>query len=406
MNDTRLNRRQFLAAGAAGLAMASTHARAQGAGDRIGLALIGCGGRGRGLLNELMACCPHDIDVVGLCDVWRPNREEVAGAIHEKTGRKPALFARHEDLLQLAGLDAVVIATPDCWHTPILIDAVRAGKDAYVEKPMATRLQDAVAALDLVTTSDRIVQVGTHRRSEAAYRSAARLVRSGALGKVSKVETAWNRNVECWYRPTDGFRREDLDWEQYRKGMPSIPFDPAHHRRWHLYHDYTNGLVGLLGSHLIDLGHWFLDDPLPESAVSLGGTYVWKRDRQHSDTSETILSYPKGHLITFSSRLGSGPETSHAIFCGSEFSLDTRGMKLEPAANSKPETFTPPAMPTGEIDEPHPRNWIECVKARKQPNCDIHAGYAHSVACIMGFLAAQSGQRQRYDPVARTIRAG
>jgi predicted dehydrogenase len=309
MSTSPVDRREFIVTGAGLAAAALASPRSVlGANDRIGIGLIGCGGRGAYLLNEAIAAAPGRIQVVGLCDVWSQAREKLAAVVAEKLpGQTPRLVARHEDLLKLPGLDGVLIASPDFAHPAALVDAVRAGKDAFVEKPLSARLEDAAAALDAVEKSDRIVQVGTQRRSSAQFRAAAEYVKSGALGPICKVETAWNRNIQSWMRPIDTIRRQDVDWDQYQMYLPKQEFDAKRFRCWHLYHEYTTGLVGLLGSHMIDVALWFMDDPYPTSAVALGGTLAWKDGREISDTAEYVFEMPKGWLMTFSSRLGSGP---------------------------------------------------------------------------------------------------
>ena len=190
------------------------------------------------------------------------------------------------------------------------------------------------AALDAVTASSRIVQVGTQRRSSARFRAAAEYVRSGALGPICKIETAWNRNVPSWARPVDNVRAEDVDWEQFQMYLERRPFDPVRLRSWQWFYQQTTGLVGLLGSHLIDVAQWFMDDPYPATAVALGGRYTWKDGREISDTAEYVLEYPKGWLLTFSSRLGSGPETDYTVFYGKTRTLDTRDWVSRPADNT------------------------------------------------------------------------
>ncbi|HEX6210809.1 MAG TPA: Gfo/Idh/MocA family oxidoreductase, partial [Methylomirabilota bacterium] len=253
MSDTRVPRRQFLASGM-GLAAATAlgSRRVRGASERIGLGVIGCGGRGTYLLNQALQAAPGQIDVVALCDVWSVAREEMAARVAKTLpGQQPKLVSRYQDLLSVPGVDGVIIATPDFAHCPVLIDTVRDGKDAFVEKPLTTRLEDAVRAYDEVRESTRVVQVGTQRRSSPAFKAAAEYIRSGALGPVCKVETAWNRNVASWARPVDMVRAEDVDWDAYRLYHPPAPFDPVRYRRWHWFYDYTTGLVGLLGSHMI-----------------------------------------------------------------------------------------------------------------------------------------------------------
>jgi predicted dehydrogenase len=416
MPDVLLPRREFLAAGVgfASAALASPRGRTGGANERIGLGLIGCGVRGSYILNEAIAVAPDRIQLVALCDVWSEARAKLAATVADKLpGQKPRLVARHEDLLGTPGLDAVIVATPDFGHPAVLIDAVKAGKDVYVEKPLCARLQDAVTAHDVVKASDRIVQVGTQRRSSARFLQAAEYVRSGALGKICKIETAWNRNVASWARPYDTIKPADVDWDQYQMYLPKRPFDPMRYRRWQCFYDYTTGLVGLLGSHMIDVALWFMDDPFPVSAVALGRTLTWRDGREISDTAEYVFDFPKGWLLTFSSRLGSGPESDYEVFYGQERTLDSRDWTSRPAANTRPadarDVVLPPPAQTDEgvltagDARPHVANWIECLTSRKQPNAPIEVGYAHAVACCLGREAERTGRRMTYDAVNRRI---
>ena len=405
--SSHLHRREFLATGVgvAAAALSSSRLRAQGANDRIRLGVIGCGGRASYLLTQVLAAAPGKVDVTALCDVWSVARERFAARVAEDLqGQKPKLFARHQDLLALPDVDGVIIATPDHAHCPILVDAVGAGKDAFVEKPLSARLEDAVAALDAVEKTDRIVQVGTQRRSMADFQAAAEHIRTGALGPICKVETAWNRNVASWNRPVDMIRREDVDWEQYLMYLPKREFDPIRFRRWHWFHDYTTGLVGLLGSHMIDAAVWLMDDPLPKSAVALGGVLSWKDGREISDTAEYVFDYPKDWLLTFSSRLGSGPETDFEIFYGRERWMDSRDWVSHTAAHVRPADATDNKITDASSPEhAHVGNWLECMRTRKTPNAPIQAGYAHAVACCMGREAERTGRRVAYDAAARRI---
>jgi predicted dehydrogenase len=406
MSTSPVDRREFIVTGAGLAAAALASPRSVlGANDRIGIGLIGCGGRGAYLLNEAIAAAPGRIQVVGLCDVWSQAREKLAAVVAEKLpGQTPRLVARHEDLLKLPGLDGVLIASPDFAHPAALVDAVRAGKDAFVEKPLSARLEDAAAALDAVEKSDRIVQVGTQRRSSAQFRAAAEYVKSGALGPICKVETAWNRNIQSWARPIDTIRRQDVDWDQYQMYLPKQEFDAKRFRCWHLYHEYTTGLVGLLGSHMIDVALWFMDDPFPLSCVALGGILTWKDGRQASDTAEYVYEFPKGWILTFSSRLGSGPESDYEIFYGKSRTLDSRDWMSRPAANrpGPEEKAVKLPEPAGE-ERSHVGNWLDCMRSRQTPNAPIQAGYAHAVACCLGREAERTGRRVRYDAGTRRI---
>ncbi len=155
---------------------------------------------------------------------------------------------------------------------------------------------------------------------------------------------------------------------------------------------------------MIDVALWFMDDPFPQSAVALGDTLTWKDGRQTSDTAEYVFEFPKGWMLTFSSRLGSGPESDYEIFYGQERTLDTRDWISRPAANTRPEGATDLTLsaPTGE-ERSHVGNWLDCVRSRQTPNAPIQAGFAHAVACCLGREAERTGKRVRYDAATRRI---
>jgi predicted dehydrogenase len=225
---------------------------------------------------------------------------------------------------------------------------------------------------------------------------------------VSEVETAWHDSQPRWARDYAQVREEDVDWEQYLMYLPKEPFRPERFRRWHLYQDFTVGTPGLLGSHLIDVATWFMDDPLPVSAVAHGGVYVWKDGREHADTIDCLLEYPKGFLLNYSTRLGNKfPIPSNVdrplptTFYGTEGTFDTASWRVQSSNGAELASLNA-------IDEEisHVGNWLECVRSRNQPNAPVQVGYAHSVASISCFEAWRSGQRQIYDANTRTIRAG
>jgi predicted dehydrogenase len=413
-SDPSLDRRTFISGLGLAAALAPTRLGAAGPNDRIGVGVIGCGVRGSYILSEAMAAAADRLEIVGIADVWSVARETFAAQVAGKYGRpQPKPFTRYRDLLAMPGLDAVIITTPDFAHPAVLVDAVKAGKDAYVEKPLCARLEDAVAAYDVVKASSRIVQVGTQRRSSPRFKAAAEYVRSGALGKVCKIETAWNRNVPSWLKPLDNVKAEDVDWEQYLMYQPPRPFEAVRLRSWQWFYANTTGLVGLLGSHMIDVGQWFMDDPYPSTAVALGGNYTWKDGREISDTAEYVFEYPKGWMLTFSSRLGSGPESDYTVLYGKTRTLDTRDWTSRPADNTRPggarDELLPDPTPSANASltqggaPEHVANWIECMVSRTQPNAPIEVGFSHAVACCLGREAERTGKRMRYDGVNRKI---
>jgi predicted dehydrogenase len=334
--------------------------------------------------------------LIALCDVWRLNRERAAAKLKSWTGQEPRMFSRYGEILGLKDVDAVIIATPDFQHSKILAEAARAGKDAYCEKPMASNMKDARDALHAVLDNKRVVQVGTQRRSDGQFQAGAELLQAGVLGTISEVATGWNDCNPRWARPYHDVKEEDVDWEAFLMDLPKRPFDAQRFRRWHLYRDFTVGTPGLLGSHIIDVAHWYMDDYYPKSCVAHGGVYVWKDGREHADTIECLWEYPKGFLLRYQTRLGNDKPMPEATFYGTRGTFDTSSWKATGEGGGvdklREEIAVKPKRGVG-----HMQNWLECLRSRATPNADIHAGYAHSVASIMAFLAWESGRRQMYD---------
>ena len=409
MREGKHTRRQFLgkSAGATlGALSAAAWSRVPGAGERLSIGIIGCGGRGTYLMGEIRKNAAKNVQVTAICDVWRPNRERMAAAVRKRwPDTQLRVFSRYQELLALEDVDAVTIATPDFMHCKVLADAARARKDAYCEKPMASNLADANDALESVLANKTIVQAGTQRRSDGRHRGGAELIRSGILGTVIEVETAWHDSNPRWARGYSDVRKEDVDWEAYQMDLPKRPFDPRRYRCWHLYKDYTVGLPGLLGSHLIDVAVWFMDDPLPRNAVCNGGIYAWKDGREHADTVECTWEYPNGWLLRYSSVLGNNRPTPECIFRGTRGSFDTQSWKATGEGGGKDKLKKDVAVKALK-GENHVGNWLDCIRSRKTPNADIRVGYAHSIASIMAFRALESGHRQVFDPDKREIRAG
>jgi predicted dehydrogenase len=407
-----MNRRDFLcrsagaAAGAALAAVAVGPRRVLGANDRISIGVIGAGGRGQYLMGEINnAAKRQEVEMTVICDVWRLERERAAAKLKAWTGRAPRMFSRHGEVLALKDVDAVTIATPDFQHSKILADAARAGKDAYCEKPMASNMKDARDALHAVLDNKRVVQVGTQRRSEGMFVAGAELIQSGVLGTISEIVTGWNDCNPRWARPYHDVKEEDVDWEAYLMDLPKQPFDAQRFRRWHLYKDFTVGTPGLLGSHIIDIAHWYMDDHFAKSCVAHGGIYTWKDGREHADTIECLWDYPKGFLLRYQTRLGNNFPMPEATFFGIRGTFDTSSWKATGEGGGdgrlKEEIRIKPKQGVNHVE-----NWLECIRTRKTPNADIRAGYAHSVASIMAFLAWDSGRRQIYDPEKEEIREG
>jgi predicted dehydrogenase len=436
MGDSRrqLDRRTFLGRSATitgGMALASTalsYGRILGANDRISLGHVGVGNRGRGLV-EIGGRLKdrHNVEVTAVCDLWTVNRDRARSAVAARYGRTPRSFQHLEDLLALPDVDAVLIATPEHSHSPILRRAAEAGKDAYVEKPMGNVLDEVKAARAAVRRNRRIVQVGTQHRSEPHPRAACDLVRTGVLGDVSKVEVVWNYHGPRWRgRPEVAqIREEDTDWRQWLLTKPYRPFDPRLYFEFRLYKEFSSGIPDQWMSHGIDLVHWFTGDSFPRSAVAHGGVFAWPDGRENADTFHALLEYPKGFLVSYATSFGND-SPSFTRYMGKKATLVNIGGEGSPRYQVIEEKGThesdpdidrqreakylllpgetePPPMGIDDLSLEHMANWFECLRSRQQPHCTVEEGFAHSVACMMATESYWSGGRAYWDPVREAI---
>jgi predicted dehydrogenase len=276
-SEHKIGRRSFLHSAAAltgGSVLASpafSYNRIKGANERISLGHIGIGSRGRGLAWIVSQIKDEkNVEMTAVCDLWKVNRDAAASRAQLAYGRAPRSFQHMEDLLALQDVDAVIISTGDFQHAPLLKLAAEAGKDAYVEKPFANVLEEAKAARDAVLSRKLIVQVGTQHRSEPYQIAVRDVVRSGALGEISKYEITWNYHGPRWRgRPeVKQIREQDTDWRHWLLNKPYRPFDPQQYFEFRLYRDFSSGIPDQWMSHGIDLVHYFTGDQFPRSVVA------------------------------------------------------------------------------------------------------------------------------------------
>jgi predicted dehydrogenase len=433
--EQNIDRRTFLTTSAALLAgsaaftsTALSYDRILGANDRISLCHIGNGSRGGDLawiVAQLKTSQNAEINAV--CDLWRLNREKAVALNTKYYGRAPRSYQYVDDVLALKDIDAVIISTPEHSHSPILKMAVEAGKDAYVEKPMGNVLSEAKAARDATMKSKRVVQVGTQHRSEPYPRAAHELVQTGVLGEVSKVEIVWNYHGPRWRgrEETKLLREQDTDWRKWLLTKPTRPFDPKIYCEFRLYKEFSSGIPDQWMSHATDIVHWFMNDSFPRSAVAHGGIFAWPDGRENPDTFQALLEYPRGFLLSYSTSFGND-SPSFTRFMGKKSTLmniggegSPRYQLVEEKGNHEDnadidqsraakyvllpgETKVPP-MSIDDLSLGHMTNWFECMRSRRQPNCTVQDGFAHSVACMMSAQAYSSGKKQYWDAASETI---
>lgn len=423
----KINRRSFLAAGGAAFAgSAFSYTRIKGANDRILLGHIGVGSRGTGLAwvaSQLKTT--QNVEMTAVCDLWKVNREKAAGRAQEAYGRPPRSFQYMEELLALKDVDAVIVSTGDFQHAPILKMVAEAGKDAYCEKPFANVLEEAKAARDAVVSRNLIVQIGTQHRSEPYQIAVRDLIRTGVLGEVSKYEIVWNYHGPRWRgRPeVKQIREADTDWKRWLLTKPYRPFDPQLYFEFRLYKEFSGGIADQWLSHGIDLCHYFLDDHFPRSVMAAGGVFAWKDGRENPDTFQTLMEYPKGFLVSYSSSFGNDSDSFTRIMGKKATLLNVGGegsprwKLIEEKGNHEDNPYIQRAeravtLPGSDKVPPtyisdnapyHMTNWLESVRSRKQPNATVQNGYAHSVACMMAARAYREGKKLYWDPKTESI---
>jgi len=425
------DRRTFLAGAGAAIGASAlgrtalSYSRILGANDRISLGHIGCGRRGLGLQTIARGLKGRNLEMTAVCDLWKVNREAAAARTESWYGRAPRSFQYMEDLLALKDVDAVLISTADFQHATHLKTVVEAGKDAYCEKPMANDLAEAKAARDAVLRSDRIVQVGTQHRSEPYQIAARELIKSGALGDVSKVEIVWNYHGPRWRgrEEVTQLREEDTDWRRWLLGKPYRPFDPRMYFEFRLYKDFSSGIADQWMSHGIDLVHYFLEDEFPRSVMASGGVFAWKDGRENPDTFQALLEYPKGFLVSYATSFGNDADSFSRIMgknatlvnIGGEGSPRWKWVEEKGTHESNPDVKRDeryvtlpgddriPPTSISDDDLSHMTNWIECLRSRKAPNATVRHGFAHSVACIMAARAYREGRKLYWNPRTEEI---
>ncbi|HZY78148.1 MAG TPA: Gfo/Idh/MocA family oxidoreductase [Cyclobacteriaceae bacterium] len=411
-----------------------------GANGRVRVGVIGFSDRFR---QSLLPCFMHhnkelDFDIVGLSDIWKLRREEGVAHLTEKMGHEVIGYRNNDELFDSKSVDAVIISTPDFQHALHAAASVKAGLDVYCEKPFAETMEDAKVALKAVKESKSIIQIGSQRRSGQNYHAANDFIREGKFGPITKVELTWNVNQPGRWRREALVAKmveKDTDWKRFIMNRPAEPFNARKHLEYRLFWPYSSGLPGQWMSHQIDTVHWFSGLKHPRSVVANGGIYVWKDGRENWDTITAVFDYgpendlKSGFQVVFASRMHNGDDDPTEIYFsnGGELNLGTNkvtptggltdrhanAMKMQ--ANLLPtmdlsvnaEKVVSSANTGGDsLTSAHMRNWMECVKSRKETNAPVEAGYSHAIACMMTNAAARTGQKVTFNEKTQEIMAG
>ena len=415
---------------------AQSYKRIIGANDRVRVGVVGFSDRHRS--SHVPCFMNHykelNFDVVAVSDIWNKRRTDGAALWKEKMQHDVTACRNNEEMYDKKLVDAVFVSTADFQHAMHALEAVKAGCDVYCEKPFAESMADNRAALKGIKASDKIVQIGSQRRSGSNYHVANDYIRSGKFGDITMVELTWNVNQPMrWRRPdvVPLLKEEDTDWKRYLMNRPSVPFDARKYLEFRLFWPYSSGLAGQWMSHQIDTVHWFTGLQHPRSVVANGGIYKWKDGRKNWDTIYAVFDYgpvadpSNGFQVTFGSRMHNGTEKPAEIYYsnGGELNLNTNKVSPEGGLTermAKPAGIKPFLLPESSLSvvEPviasadtggdkltsnHIRNWMECVRSRKTPNAPVEAGYSHSIATIMTNAAVLTGEKATFDEKTQEV---
>ncbi len=406
-----ITRRTFVKTGAAiaaGAALASS--RAYGANERVRLGFIGVGNRGGQLID---ATLPHsDAEIAALCDVYEPHLKKAA----EKISGTVTLHKDYHEILQNKEIDAVVVATPDHWHAIHTVDACEAGKHVYVEKPLSLTIHEGRRMVEAARRNNRVVQVGTQRRSAKIYKEMADFVRGGGIGKVTVCRSYRITNMA----PTGMGKAADaeppagLDWDLWLGPAAFRPYRetiaPYKFRWWKEY----SSQIANWGVHFIDATRWAIGEEAPSSVVSIGGVYAVADDRNIPDTMESVFETPGGCLVIFGQYEGSSAPalkrgemeirgtlgTLYADDRGYEVIPETGGQFQDPKPRMEPINVK---SQDGDHTTQHMRNFLDCVKSGEKPNADVEIGHRSTTFSHLGNIALATRSRLDWDAKAERV---
>ena len=395
------SRRTFLKATAAA-ALAAPAVQARNANEKLNVGLIGCGNRGRGILREVLK---HGHNAVALCDIADFRLSKVAEQVTDAGQDEPTLYYDFRKLLEHKSLDAVVIATPDHHHRDMLVAAMQADKDAYIEKPLTKSIDEGEVMIEAVRKAGRVVQVGNQRHSGPHWEEAARAVQKSAFGKLvwAKVWDCrnWTRKDPFGVPPDFKYVPGELNWEAFLGSAPKRPFDEHRYWAWRWYWDYAGGLMTDIGAHQLDIVQWLGGVDAPKSAVANGGVYHFKK-WETPDVIHGVWDYGR-FAATFNVQFINGADGVGAAFYGTRQTLVCNAaaggdIRLYDTADPITPAMKPVQVWKVENETPlHVKNWLECCVTRDEPNSTVELGHRVILAAHLANLSYRTGRKIFWD---------
>jgi predicted dehydrogenase len=423
-----MNRRQFLSAGLSALTLPPVYEAAAAAADdrpkRVGL--IGTGWYGKCDLLRLIQVAP--VEVISLCDVDSKMVAEAADLVasRQKSKTKPRTYGDYRQMLQEKDLDIVLIATPDHWHALPMIEAVRAGLDVFVQKPISVDVIEGQAMVAAARKYDRVVQVGTQRRSTPHLVEAReQIIREGKLGKIGLVEVYCYYHMRARENPPDSSPPDHLDYEMWTGPAPKRPYNSlVHPRRWRAFMEYGNGIMGDMCIHMLDMVRWMLDLGWPKRIASTGGIYVEKQSKSNiADTQTATFDFDGLQVVWQHRTYGQAADPKYpwgATFYGDKGTLKASVMSydFQPLGNGKPihrdVTYELEQYPEDKEEKDlerhvapairrHMLDFLSAIEKRSRPVADIEQGHISSASCILANLSMQLGRSLSWDATTHRV---
>jgi len=410
MEQHNLHRRGFLQS----VAASTLSAQIVAANDKIRVGFIGLGRMGQGNVRTCLKL--PQCQVAALCDIYEPNLKQALALAPDAKSYKD-----FRELIAASDIDAVCISTPDHWHAYMSVEACKAGKDVYVEKPISVAVEEGRIMLQAARKYNRVVQVGTQQRSGVHFARARDLVRSGRLGKISFVRT-WNygnQYPEGIGNPPDSEPPPDLDWDMWLGPARKAPFNPnrfgVHPRefsRFRWFWDYAGGMVTDWAIHLIDIVLWAMDSPGPNIITASGGKFHLQDNRDTPDTIQVTWEFPNWICVYENRTLNAQSMFDNGygiLFHGTDATLlvdrshyqlipERRRLDSQTVDRTEPEE----AKNTNNQSLSHWENFVACIRSRERPVSDIEYGHQSTAMALLGNVAYRSRQRVDWDPRTET----
>jgi predicted dehydrogenase len=397
----KMNRRIFLMAGA-GMSVAGAAPA-----DQVVLGVIGSGSRGTFVMTVFQK--DPSLRVGAICDVYEPNLEKALSTAAKTQAGQPVAYRNYKQLLADKSIQAVLIATPEHWHAQMILDALAAGKDVYVEKPLCQTPEQGVKLVEAEKKTKNIIQVGMQRRSYDLYLEGRDLVSSGQLGTVRMVRSWWLNNYLGDRKAT---RLEGpLDWEQWQGPAARVAPDPDRFFHWRFYSEYSGGILADQGAHVFDGIHLLMGAGAPSAVTASAG----KSHRAAGDTPESVVAiaeYPEDFIAAFTVNYAAmqyklrNDQLNQLDGDRARMDIGREDLKVFlKGAEDEPAIVKKSARGFGYATDLHVQNFLECVRTRKTPTAPMRVAFQAALVVQMANLSLKSGRRCRWNPSAGKVEA-